>query len=74
MGSDDNNGPQEHDGRQEFKAPEEAIIRQEDERPVKTALRPEEVESRGDEAEYGKMKSADYDMDGDDNPDWDPAV
>jgi hypothetical protein len=53
--------------------PKEAIVKPEDERPVKREVRPEEVESK-DEAEYEAMKSADHDMDGDDNPDWDPAV
>ena len=55
------------------KVPKEAIVKPEDERPVKREVRPEEVESK-DETEYEAMKSADHDMDGDDNPDWDPAV
>ena len=53
--------------------PDEAIIKPEDERPVKSRIRPEEVQAK-DEAEYEQMKSADHDMDGDDNPDFDPAA
>ena len=53
--------------------PKEAIVKPEDEKPQKTLLRPEEVESK-DEREYEEMKSADFDMDGDDNPDFDPEV
>ena len=55
------------------KVPKEAIVKPEDERPVKNVLRPEEVESK-DEAEYEQMKSAHPDMDGDDNPDIDPEA
>ena len=53
--------------------PKEAIVKPEEERSAKRVLKPEEVESK-DEKEYDEMKSADYDMDGDDNPDFDPAV
>ena len=53
--------------------PKKAIVRPEDERPTKLDVKPEEVESK-DEKEYEQMKSADYDMDGDDNPDFDPAA
>lgn len=53
--------------------PKEAVVRPEDEKPAKTQVRPEEVESK-DEAEYERQKSADHDMDGDDNPDWDPEA
>jgi hypothetical protein len=54
------------------KVPDEAIIKgEEEEKPVETTLRPEEVESK-DEAEYEQMKTADHDMDSDDNPDIDP--
>lgn len=53
------------------KVPDEAIVK--DEKPLKTSITPEEVESK-DEIEYDRMKSADRDMDGDDNPDLDPEV
>lgn len=56
-----------------LKVPKEAIVKPEDERPAKTELKPEEVQSK-DEAEYEQMKSADHDMDGDDNPDFDPEA
>ena len=55
------------------KVPKEAIVKPEDERPAKTELKPEEVQSK-DEAEYEQMKSTDHDMDGDDNPDFDPEA
>ncbi len=55
------------------KVPKEAIVKPEEERPVKEIIRPEEVESK-DEAEYERMKSADNDMDSDDNPDFDPEA
>jgi hypothetical protein len=53
--------------------PKEAIVKPEDEKPVKREIRPEEVESK-DEAEYEQMKSTDPDMDGDDNPDVNPEA
>ena len=53
--------------------PDEAIVDPEKERPQQIDMRPEELESK-DETEYEEMKSADYDMDGDDNPDLDPEV
>ena len=42
----------------------------EQERPETLDLTPEQVENK-DEVEYEQMKSADNDMDGDDNPDLD---
>jgi hypothetical protein len=53
--------------------PEEAIVKPEQERPEATDVTPEQVDGK-DEAEYKQMKSADHDMDGDDNPDVDPEV
>jgi hypothetical protein len=53
------------------KVPDEAIVKPEEEKPVETTITPEEVESK-DEVEYEQMKSAEHDMDGDDNPDLDP--
>jgi hypothetical protein len=50
------------------KVPDEAIVKPEEEKPVETTITPEEVESK-DEVEYEQMKSAENDMDGDDNPD-----
>lgn len=48
--------------------PEEAIVRPEDEKPVKREIRPEEVESR-DEVEQKQLHAVDHDMDGDGSPD-----
>jgi hypothetical protein len=53
--------------------PKEAIVRPEDEKPAKMELRPEEVESKED-TEDEQLKSADHDMDSDDNPDFDPEA
>ena len=53
------------------KVPDEAIVKPEEEKPVESTITPDEVESK-DELEYEQMKSADRDMDGDDNPDLDP--
>ena len=58
---------------EDLNVPEEAIVKPEDERPVKREVLPEEVPNK-DEAEYENLKQADFDTDGDDNPDWDPAV
>ena len=58
---------------EDLNVPEEAIVKPEDERPVKREVLPEEVPNK-DEAEYENLKQVDFDTDGDDNPDWDPAV
>jgi hypothetical protein len=55
------------------KVPKEAIVKPEDEKPVENVIRPEQVETK-DEKEYERMKSADHDVDGDDNPDVDPEA
>jgi hypothetical protein len=53
--------------------PEGAIVKPEDERPVKTQTRPEEnFEEREADIESDDIGSED--MDGDGSPDWDPAV
>ena len=54
--------------------PEEAIAKPpEDERPVKAQVRPEEkLDEKEAEIEY--LDTENEDMDGDDSPDWDPAV
>jgi hypothetical protein len=53
--------------------PEGAIVKPEDERPVKMQMRPEEnLEEREAYIESGDTGSED--MDGDGSPDWDPAV
>jgi hypothetical protein len=48
-------------------------VKPEQERPEAIDVTPEQVDGK-DEAEYEQMKSADYDMDGDDNPDVDPEA
>ena len=53
------------------KVPDEAIVKPEEEKPVEATITPERVESK-DDVEYEQMKSAENDMDGDDNPDLDP--
>jgi hypothetical protein len=53
--------------------PEGAIVKPEDERPVKVQIRPEEkLEEKEADIEYLDTESED--MDGDGSPDWDPAV
>jgi hypothetical protein len=53
--------------------PEIAIVKPEDERPVKMQMRPEErLEER--EADIESADIGSEDMDGDGSPDWDPAV
>ena len=53
--------------------PEGAIVKPEDERPVKTQVRPEEnLEER--EANIESADTSAEDMDGDGSPDWDPAM
>jgi hypothetical protein len=53
--------------------PEDAIVKPEEERPVKTQIRPEEnLQER--EADIESADTASEDMDGDGSPDWDPAV
>jgi hypothetical protein len=54
--------------------PEGAIVKPEDERPVKMQMRPEEnLEEREGDIESAADTGSE-DMDGDGWPDWDPAV
>ena len=53
--------------------PEEAIVKPEDERPLKGKVRPEEkLEEKEADTEY--LDTENQDMDGDGSPDWDPAI
>jgi hypothetical protein len=53
--------------------PEDAIVKPDEERPVKMQMRPEEnLEER--EADIESADTGSEDMDGDGSPDWDPAV
>ncbi len=53
--------------------PESAIVKPEDERPVKTHITPEEsLEEKEVDIEYLDAGSEDIDRDG--SPDWDPAI
>jgi hypothetical protein len=56
-----------------FEVPNEAIVQSEQERPETMDLIPKQVDNK-DEVEYEQMKSAENDMDGDDNPDFDPEA
>jgi hypothetical protein len=62
------------DGNGQFPpVPEDAIVKPEEERPVKIQMRPEEnIEER--EADIESTDTGSEDMDGDGSPDWDPAV
>ena len=54
--------------------PDDAIVKPEDERPVKMQMRPEEnLEERETDIDSADTGSEE-DMDGDGSPDWDPAV
>ncbi|MGH9925788.1 MAG: hypothetical protein ACREAS_08735 [Nitrososphaera sp.] len=61
-------------GKGEFPpVPEDAIVKPEEERPVKMQMRPEEnIDER--EADIESTDAGSEDMDGDGSPDWDPAV
>ena len=53
--------------------PDGAIIKPEEEKPVKMQVHPEEkLEER--EADIESSDTGSEDMDGDGSPDWDPAV
>jgi hypothetical protein len=62
------------DGKGQFPSvPDDAIVKPEEERPVKIQMRPEEnIEER--EADIDSADTGSEDMDGDGSPDWDPAV
>jgi hypothetical protein len=62
---------QVNNNKKPFQVPDEAMVKPEEEKQVETTIIPEEIEIK-DEAEYEQMKSAENDMDGDDNPDLDP--
>jgi|SRR3954449_5058052 hypothetical protein len=74
--TDTNNAATQEDSKKgEFPdVPKEAIVRPEDEKPVRTTKRSEEeLSGEEDEPDYEGVDSS-SDMDGDGNPDWDPAV
>lgn len=74
--TDTNNAATQEDSKKgEFTdVPKEAIVRPEDEKPVRTTKRSEEeLSGEEDEPDYEGVDSS-SDMDGDGNPDWDPAV
>jgi hypothetical protein len=71
--SDNNNNKGEDEKGQFPRVPEDAIVKPEEERPVKMQIRPEEnLEER--EADIESADTGSEDMDGDGSPDWDPAV
>jgi hypothetical protein len=77
MSTEDNNTADETRSvveKPEFPAvPEEAIVTPEEERPVKSQIRPEEkLQDKEADTEYLDTESED--MDGDGSPDWDPAI
>jgi hypothetical protein len=55
--------------------PEEAIVKPEDERPMRMSKRPEEeLLEDGDKPDIEEGGENSSDMDGDGSPDWDPAI
>ena len=76
--NDDTNNntiPTQDSRKREFpNVPKEAIVRPEDERPVRMTKRSEEeLSGEEDESDSEGVEST-SDMDGDGSPDWDPAV
>ena len=63
-----NKKPQEYP-----EVPEEAIVKPEDERPVKTTITPEEVTGENISNTDGSGDTS-TDMDGDGSPDWDKSI
>ena len=63
-----NNKPQEYP-----EVPEEAIVKPEDERPLKTTRTAEEI-SGEDISNTDDSEGTSIDMDGDGNPDWDKST
>jgi hypothetical protein len=77
MGTEDSNpaGKTRRDSeKREFPpVPEEAIVKPDEERPLKSQIRPEEkLPDNAADTEYLDTESED--MDGDGSPDWDPAI
>jgi hypothetical protein len=62
-----NKKPQEYP-----EVPEEAIVKPEDERPVKTSINPEETTLEAISTDESEGTSTD--MDGDGSPDWDKSI
>ena len=63
-----NKKPQEYP-----EVPEEAIVKPEDERPLKTTITPEEM-SGEDISNTEENQDTSIDMDGDGSPDWDKST
>lgn len=77
MSSSKNNGTNndgQEVGKEEFPpVPEAAIVKPEDEKPVKMQVRPEEnLEEKESDIESSDTTSEDVDMDGDGSPEWSP--
>ena len=69
----DNKNSSENGKGQFLPVPEDAIVKPEEERPVKTQVRPEE-NLEEEEAGTESDDAGSEDMDGDGSPDWDPAL
>ena len=73
---DDNNINTQENSKTQFPTvPEEAIVKPEDERPVRMIKRSEEeLSGEEDESDIDEAVDSTLDMDGDGSPDWDPSV
>jgi hypothetical protein len=70
-----NNIPTQDSRKREFpNVPKEAIVRPEEERPVRMTKRSEEELSGEEDESDSEAVESTSDMDGDGSPDWDPAV
>ena len=73
--TNNNNIPTQDSRKREFaNVPKEAIVRPEDERPVRMTKRSEEELSGEEDESDSEAVESTSDMDGDGSPDWDPAV
>ena len=68
------NEKESKEGSEEFPpVPEEAIVKPEDEHPVKRIIRTEEkLEEKEADTKYADIENQDMDSDG--SPDWEPAL
>ncbi|HET7641923.1 MAG TPA: hypothetical protein VFK40_00315 [Nitrososphaeraceae archaeon] len=70
---ENNNKGNSRESQEYPEVPEEAIVKPEDERPVKTTVTPEETVGE-DISNIEESQDTSIDMDGDGSPDWDNST
>ena len=70
---ENNNTVNSQESQEYPEVPEEAIVKPEDERPVKTTITPEETVGE-DISNTEENQDTSIDMDGDGSPDWDKST